>query len=521
MSNLKALFISIPIWFVLLFKLDVLVPEGFSDPNVGLVIFGTACVIGMATLIIPRLARISMVTTFGIVLAAYTALYIYLVGSNGNTSIYDYLLGVFALGITMVLVRKAANAFLDFTDASEMFLFGGKNDRLMPYAQGEEEINHELYRARRFDRPVAMVYCTLPKNATDDKIIYIHEDFVKWHITKTFRQRYRTMQIIRHISSLTYKSDVMVEYGEGVVVCLPETNEAEAKIFINQLGKMISTNLGVNPHIGIACFPNEGLVFDELAAEAVKKTEPWTNQDDMLDDSTMRRGDVMVELEKRLKIESSTAWVDRMSYNNPEMRKVYSMLKRGFDITAVMLAMPLVLPVVALAGLAIYLQDGGSIFYMQPRTGYGGKRFEMFKLRTMVENAAVVPPRVVALANGEVRYQWPEKVANDNRITAVGAFLRKTSLDELPQLFNVLTGDMSLIGPRPTTWDVDKYTKHQTARLTVRPGITGLWQVSARDATNMDERLLWDLKYIDNMSMLLDLKIMWMTVTQVFKKGGV
>ncbi|MBC8100618.1 MAG: sugar transferase [Armatimonadetes bacterium] len=210
-----------------------------------------------------------------------------------------------------------------------------------------------------------------------------------------------------------------------------------------------------------------------------------------------------------------------MEAQAPLDRKTYEWLKRAVDISFVMALMPAILPVMLLVTLLIYLDDREKVFFMQPRTGYGGKRFMMYKFRTMRSGSKSVPPTVVIAPDGSVRYAWPEKVENDMRITRVGRILRKTSLDELPQLLNILKGDMTLVGPRPTTWNLDMYTSHQTARLGMRPGITGLWQVSARDATNFDERLIWDLKYIEKACLWMDVKIVYLTVMGVFQKAGV
>jgi lipopolysaccharide/colanic/teichoic acid biosynthesis glycosyltransferase len=177
-------------------------------------------------------------------------------------------------------------------------------------------------------------------------------------------------------------------------------------------------------------------------------------------------------------------------------------------------------PVIAGVALLIYLDDHGPIFYTQLRTGHRGRRFKIYKFRTMKVNAPAVPAQIVQGPNGKTQYLWPAKVKNDPRITRVGKVLRKTSLDELPQLINVLMGDMSFVGPRPTSWELSMYTLHQTERLTVQPGITGLWQVCARETQNFDERLLWDMKYIEKMSLSLDLQILWRTVSQVFQKKG-
>jgi lipopolysaccharide/colanic/teichoic acid biosynthesis glycosyltransferase len=144
----------------------------------------------------------------------------------------------------------------------------------------------------------------------------------------------------------------------------------------------------------------------------------------------------------------------------------------------------------------------------------------MYKFRSMTPGAATDSAKEIRLPDGSIRYEWERKESGDQRITRAGRILRKTSVDELPQLINVLLGHMSLVGPRPTTWDLDKYTMLQTERLTVRPGLTGLWQVCARETTNFDERLLWDIKYVARMSLWLDIQILIRTALQVFNRKG-
>jgi lipopolysaccharide/colanic/teichoic acid biosynthesis glycosyltransferase len=167
------------------------------------------------------------------------------------------------------------------------------------------------------------------------------------------------------------------------------------------------------------------------------------------------------------------------------------------------------------------IDDGWPIFYSHKRVGKGGKTFLMHKFRSMYKNAPPLEPKIVRLSDGSIRYDWPEKDEDDPRITRVGRLLRKTSLDELPQIWNILTGEMSLIGPRPSSWTLDQHTLHQTARLTIKPGLTGLWQVSARDNKNFDERLLWDLKYVEKMGLWLDIQILLRTVGAVLRRSGV
>ena len=150
-------------------------------------------------------------------------------------------------------------------------------------------------------------------------------------------------------------------------------------------------------------------------------------------------------------------------------------------------------------------------------TGKGGKRFGIYKFRTMVTNAEELKQKYMHLNE----LTWPDfKITNDPRVTKIGNFLRKTSLDEIPQIFNVILGEMSLVGPRPTSFDVSTYSLWHTERLEVIPGITGLWQVSGRSDVDFDDRIALDVEYIENQSIWLDCKILFWTVMSVFKQEG-
>lgn len=199
------------------------------------------------------------------------------------------------------------------------------------------------------------------------------------------------------------------------------------------------------------------------------------------------------------------------------IRKHYQRFKRAFDLVVCISALPLLLPIMAIVAILIWLDDPGPVLFEQARTGKGGRRFNMYKFRTMVTNAEELKQQYAHLNE----LTWPDfKITNDPRITRVGDFLRKSSLDELPQIFNVIKGDMSLVGPRPTSFDVSTYSLLHTERLEVMPGITGLWQVSGRSDVDFDQRLLLDIEYIENQSFLLDIKILIMTVFAVFRREG-
>lgn len=201
----------------------------------------------------------------------------------------------------------------------------------------------------------------------------------------------------------------------------------------------------------------------------------------------------------------------------PPIRRPGRRTKRLLDITLVLIAMPVLIPVMGLCALAVLLESGRPVFFFQNRTGVGGRRFRMFKFRTMVPNAEQLKQELADFNE----LTWPDfKMTNDPRVTRVGRFLRRSSLDELPQLINVLIGDMSLVGPRPTSFAADTYDLWHTERLEVTPGVTGLWQISGRSDVDFDERARLDIEYIEKQSMLYDLQILARTVTAIFTKRG-
>jgi lipopolysaccharide/colanic/teichoic acid biosynthesis glycosyltransferase len=200
-----------------------------------------------------------------------------------------------------------------------------------------------------------------------------------------------------------------------------------------------------------------------------------------------------------------------------QVSRRYLVAKRGFDLAVCIWLLPVVAILMLLLALIIRLDSPGSILIAQERTGRDGRRFRMYKFRTMVRNAEELK---AGLAHLNVLPPPDFKIPKDPRITRVGMILRQTSLDELPQLVNVLRGDMSLVGPRPTSFEPTTYSLWHTRRLEVTPGITGLWQLKGRNLTTFDERLRLDIEYIEHRSFWLDLKILLQTVPAVFRRSG-
>jgi lipopolysaccharide/colanic/teichoic acid biosynthesis glycosyltransferase len=195
----------------------------------------------------------------------------------------------------------------------------------------------------------------------------------------------------------------------------------------------------------------------------------------------------------------------------------YERVKRILDVMLCVMMLPAAVLLMGVCALAIWLDDPGPVVFAQYRTGRGGRRFKMLKFRSMVQNAHDLKAELAHLNE----HSGPDfKITDDPRVTRVGRFLRKTSLDELPQIINVLKGEMSLVGPRPTSFAMDTYSLWHTERLEVVPGITGLWQVNGRGDVDFDDRVRLDIEYVETRSLLLDLKILVQTVLAVFRQRG-
>ncbi len=213
------------------------------------------------------------------------------------------------------------------------------------------------------------------------------------------------------------------------------------------------------------------------------------------------------------------AGIPMLDLRAPALSEYQRMLKRGFDLVVTVLGLPFALPLMGLVALAIKLDSRGPVFYRQSRVGENGRTFEIIKLRSMVEGADQMQRQV-----GEVDREGRlanHKHPHDPRTTRVGTFLRRTSLDELPQLFNVLKGDMSLVGPRPEMpYLVDKYELWQRKRFAVPQGMTGWWQISGRSDKPMHLHTEEDLYYVQHYSLWLDLQILLKTVWVVLRGKG-
>ena len=196
-----------------------------------------------------------------------------------------------------------------------------------------------------------------------------------------------------------------------------------------------------------------------------------------------------------------------------------STTKRYIDATIAASVLLFLAPLMLIIAAAVKLTSKGPVFYAQDRTGYLGRRFKMYKFRTMVCNAEELKAQLAHM-NHQGNNSPDFKVRKDPRITSVGTFLRKYSLDELPQFYNVIRGDMRLVGPRPTSFSADTYNDDHLVRLAAPPGLTGIWQISGRSDIDFDQRVVLDYQYIRKQSALQDAKILFKTPLAVLKGDG-
>lgn len=233
-------------------------------------------------------------------------------------------------------------------------------------------------------------------------------------------------------------------------------------------------------------------------------------------------GVVMLSVSFRQHVFTQYHWLDQITPGRQLLQgKSYLIVKRATDLLIILASLPLILPLFILCAILIKLEDPqGPVLFVQQRIGKGGRRFNMYKFRTMVPNAEELKKQMVPTnENGELA--GPLKLSHDPRITRIGRILRKTSLDELPQIINIFRGEMSWVGPRPTSFGLKSYKLWHTVRLDVLPGITGLWQLYGRGDTDFDIWLYWDTLYIERQCMWLDLQILFRTVFAVLAQRGV
>lgn len=228
-------------------------------------------------------------------------------------------------------------------------------------------------------------------------------------------------------------------------------------------------------------------------------------------------------MEPQSVIEQKTAYrSNELVFERPRSlnrKRTYFFCKRLFDIILSLLSLIIFSPVFLIVALAVRLESKGSVIYRHKRIGMNYKPLYLLKFRSMVINSDEIFSKFTPKQKAEFEKNF--KLADDPRITHVGKFLRKTSLDELPQLINILLGEMSIVGPRPVVdREIDRYEKEKSTFLSAKPGLTGYWQANGRSATTYEERMKMELYYIKHASFWLDLKVIWTTIMAVFLRKG-
>jgi len=236
---------------------------------------------------------------------------------------------------------------------------------------------------------------------------------------------------------------------------------------------------------------------------------------------TQMRRDKRLDPEHRMRLDTAIHMQGRGWMTGRDGGRPWTLSRTNRVVACIGALMILLLlsPLLLGLALAIKFSSPGPVMFVQKRTGYRGRKFGMYKFRTMVANAEELKESLRHL-NKHGADAIDFKIDKDPRITGIGGFLRRSSLDELPNLINVVMGDMRLVGPRPTSFNAYRYKDNHLARLSIYPGMTGLWQISGRSNIDFDQRVELDLSYIAKQSLLLDLKILLKTPFKVFSGHG-
>jgi lipopolysaccharide/colanic/teichoic acid biosynthesis glycosyltransferase len=302
----------------------------------------------------------------------------------------------------------------------------------------------------------------------------------------------------RRINEVLRQSDVLGLTASGIYLLMPETDRECARLAV----KRLTIDLPDAETTSIVEYPTDGITVGRLLEV-------------LHDTPSGRLPDRDTGLEAFPDLPEAGEYGRDPAVLRAEIRQLR--VKRLADLVVLAFAAPVVVPLGLLVAAAIRIDSRGKVMFVQERTGLHGHRFKMYKFRSMVHNAQELK---ASLQHLNILEPPDFKIVDDPRITRVGKFIRATSLDELPQLINVLRGDMTLVGPRPTSFAAETYETWHTQRLEVPPGITGLWQVSARHESGFDERLRLDVNYISSMSLWNDVRIVGRTFTSVLKAKG-
>lgn len=558
MARLRIFIVFSILWMTFLFNLE---RPDILNLNLSSAVYVVSAVALIGIMLLPDLSQMRLGILLVPVFAFYAIARILPIMGNAEAGAVTVVIEILVILVTVFTARILSANVTNFEEVLENLVIGSNKTRVQPMAEGEQVINGELFRARRFSRSVGFVLLKL----SDVEQMQLNA-IKSLDYQGLLQRRFMRTRAVQITESLVYATDPLTWYNDELVICLPETSREEVNKFAGELHSLISMMMNLSVPIGVASFPEDGLVLSDLIATASNNLYvPEEAPKDDHDDNDSGSGEMAMTMpqtqngvsapsptptiaafarsavsffrtEPLIKLAAPSAivneaefpyanpdfWVNQLPYQSAQSRVVYRQIKRAIDLILLFMALPVILPVGLLIALLILIEDGRPILFAQQRTGYGGKVFKMYKFRSMIPNAEARMAELGVRVNerGETINERGEKLEDDPRITRIGKFLRKTSLDELPQSWNVFAGQMSVVGPRPTSFGLKSYTLLHTQRLSVKPGITGLWQIYDRGDTDFNKRLIWDIKYIEKLSLTLDSQIVLRTFLRVLKQHG-
>jgi lipopolysaccharide/colanic/teichoic acid biosynthesis glycosyltransferase len=564
MTRFRILIILLISWLVIVFNLErpeLTILDINTNINLGVTFYLVSAGAALAGIAFPDLGRNYFTLAITTVLAYIVGMYL----SGNPLTEQDLSLTITEVAmllLTVGIIRQISLVLTRFEKTVEDVLLKPQDLRVMTKQVGEQTIIDELDRARYFGHPVGFVVLQLAKIMEN-----VEDDSVHFDIEATLQRRYVQLRAAQVTRLLLPKVSIIVWDNEDMIICLPQSDEEMTFTAAYALNRELAVQLNLTMPMGMAIFSKDGFIYEDLIGHArnnrlifaedlltddnpvdTAKTVPSTAQREEAKKSRILRLPFLLSrIQNQIasignpiptfavdyleqggsqgkKAYNPNFWLYNIPPQSLGSRNVYQIFKRFLDIVLVVSSFPLLIPLLGLVAFIIKLEDGGSIFYTQERTGWGGHTFPMYKFRSMVPNSKDVLRKLAAQGLAKIdenaNLTEPLKLERDPRVTRIGRIIRKTSIDELPQLLNVLKGDMSLVGPRPTSWKVSNYTLEQTGRLDVRPGLTGLWQITERGNTDFDVWLLWDRAYIERMCLTLDIQILIRTVGKIFARSG-
>ena len=404
--------------------------------------------------------------------------------------------------------------------------------RVLELGQASSLIESELARSRR--REESLTFIELRSRAALDRATIAAQDYFGPSSIRYLERVYLRARLGVLLSQHARRSDVVIsEPNGGYLILSPEADERGARAMSHRVAQAARSELGMTISVGIASFPDDGESLRDLLAVASDRAGDGAEQPGSPAAESASHpvpAPVAPQLPRRLAMISAVdlgesdraalercVWLARYPVRGSGDLP-YLVCKRVLDIVVASLVLVVTAPLLLLAAIAIKLESpGGPVLFHQTRAGRKGRGFRLYKLRTMVPDASERKQELLHLNSRT----WPDfKIEHDPRVLRVGRILRAASVDELPQLVNVLKGDMSLVGPRPTSLVADGFQHWQRERFTVKPGLTGLWQVSGRDEPSLECRSRLDIAYVTRRSLPLDVVILCKTVPAVVLARG-